>query len=399
MKDVLIIANFTGGLENLDNDRFSYLATLLSEKANVEIVTSDFIHEKKEHIRDTKRERPFRCTFLHEPGYATNISLKRFYSHIVFGENVKKYLSTRKKPDMIYCAVPSLTAAKYASDYCKNQRVPFVIDIQDLWPEAFRMVFDPPLIGDGVYAPFEMMANHIYKSADAIIGVSKTYVHRAKKVNKKSKLNKVLYLGTDLKEYDYNTKSECSIQKDSDDLWMGYCGTLGSSYDLDIVFKALHQLKNRNQECPVFVVMGDGPKETDFKEEAKRLGVDVIFTGRLPYNEMCAVLSKCDMVVNPIMPKAAQSIINKHADYAASGLPVLNTQDGKEYRQLVSKYQMGFNCSNQSPEQLADRIAVLCNNADLRKQMGKNARRCAQERFDRRTTYRKLSKKLLDYLS
>ena len=74
--------------------------------------------------------------------------------------------------------------------------------------------------------------------------------------------------------------------------------------------------------------------------------INADFLGRLKYNEMCGILKKCDITVNPISHGAAQSIINKHADYATSGLPVINTQENQEYRDLVDKYQMGFNCRN-----------------------------------------------------
>ena len=57
---------------------------------------------------------------LKEPGYTKNVSFKRFYSHYVMGRNLRKYLSNRKKPDVIYCAVPSLDVAKTAAKYAKN---------------------------------------------------------------------------------------------------------------------------------------------------------------------------------------------------------------------------------------------------------------------------------------
>ena len=74
---------------------------------------------------------------------------------------------------------------------------------------------------------------------------------------------------------------------------------------------------------------------------------------------MCALISKCDVAVNPIMHNAAQSIINKHADYAAAGIPVVSTQESREYRTLVEKYHMGFNCQNGNAQEIADKIQKL----------------------------------------
>lgn len=112
-----------------------------------------------------------------------------------------------------------------------------------------------------------------------------------------------------------------------------------------------------------------------------------MFTGRLPYTEMVGMLGVCDIAVNPISKGAAQSIINKHGDYAAAGLPVLNTQESLEYRNLVDEYQMGLNCNNNDPKDLAEKIQVILEDSKLKEKMGKNSRRLAEARFDRKRTY------------
>lgn len=91
--------------------------------------------------------------------------------------------------------------------------------------------------------------------------------------------------------------------------------------------------------------MGDGPLKDEFKKKAAGLNVD--FVGRLPYEQMCGVLMACDMVVNPIVGSSVATIINKYADHAACGKPVLNTQKSEEYRNLLTQYQMGFSCDDE----------------------------------------------------
>lgn len=105
---------------------------------------------------------------------------------------------------------------------------------------------------------------------------------------------------------------------------------------------------------------------------------------------MCGLLGVCDITVNPIVTGSAASIINKHGDYAASGLPVINTQECQEYRALVDEYKMGFNCENGNSKEMADRIVQLIENPKLRENMCRNSRRCAEEKFDRKTSYQSL---------
>lgn len=382
--DVLIITNFTSTFAKSDNDRFLYLANKISTKNKVEILTSDFCHEKKKHRNEPEDQWPFDITFLHETGYSKNVCLKRFFSHFFWGRNVKRYLSKRNRPDLIYCAIPSLTGAFYAARYCKKNRIPFVIDIQDLWPEAFQMVLDVPILSDILFAPIKWIANQIYSNADEIIAVSETYVNRAIQVNKKCKKGYSVYLGTDLKQFDAYARQEIKTKKRENEVWIAYCGTLGSSYDLKSVIDALQSIGNPNI---TFLVMGDGPLKEEFENYAKEKNVSSIFTGRLPYSQMCAQLVRCDIVVNPISRGSAGSIINKHADYAASGLPVVNTQESTEYRELVESYQMGFNCRCEDANDLADRLMELLADKELRQRMGRNARSCAEKCFNRENTY------------
>ena len=62
----------------------------------------------------------------------------------------------------------------------------------------------------------------------------------------------------------------------------------------------------------------------------------------------------------------------------------------EEYRNLIDEYQMGFNCSNDDAEDIARKLKKLADDKELRTRMGAGARRCAEERFDRKTSYKKL---------
>ena len=394
--DILIISEFCEDFSQTDNDRFLYLTKMLAgvvgDEADpgdtVELVTSSFYHYAKKSRRKPAYPWPFRITFIEEPGYPRNVCLKRFYSHHIWGKNVVKYLEKRgRKPDVVYCAVPSLTCPDLVAKYCEKNNIRFVIDVQDLWPEAFKMLVNVPVLSDAAFAPFMAVANGIYKRADAICAVSDSYCRRAAKVNKKVTETTTVFLGTDLEIFDRYAAEKPSIGKKDGEIWLGYCGTLGSSYTIPVVIDALDILKDPKIR---FIVMGDGPLMEEFREYSESKKVNALFTGRLPYNEMCALLKSCDITVNPIRSSSAATIINKHGDYAASGLPVINTQESVEYRNLIDEYQMGFNCSNDDAEDIARKLKLLADDKETRIRMGAGSRRCAEERFDRKTSYKKL---------
>ena len=389
--DIVIISEFCGDFSETDNDRFLYLAKLLAKNSEhqIEIITSSFRHETKRQRDDRTAEWPFKVIYIDEPGYPRNICLKRFYSHYVWGKKVASYLAKQKKPDVVYCAVPSLTGPNLVAKYCEKNHIPFIVDVQDLWPEAFQLVLNIPVISGIIFAPFKVLADGIYSRADAICAVSDTYCKRALSVSRKCKDSTTVFLGTQLQTFDCFSSGKPILDKNKDEIWLAYCGTLGSSYDLTCVIDALALMNNSRVRM---IVMGDGPRLEEFKDYAKQKGINAEFTGRLPYNEMCSLLKNCDLNVNPIAHGAAQSIINKHADYAASGHPVISTQESPEYRKLVDEYAMGFNCVNNNPGDLADKMRLLIDDEALRAKMGQNARKCAEECFDRAHTYKELVK-------
>lgn len=390
-KEILIIAHFCGDFDGKGNNRFNYLAELLANNNfDVELLTSDYSHNKKIK-RDRLKERyNYKITFISEPNYSKNVSLKRFYSHYVMAQNLKIYLKSRKKPDVIYCAVPSLDIAKAAARYAKNNNIRFIIDIQDLWPEAFKMVFHVPVISEALFYPMQRQADYIYAAADDIIAVSQTYAERALKVNKKCEEAHSIFLGTELASFDRLSEYNKFMNKPKNEVWLAYIGTLGHSYDLAYVIDALKILQDKGIKNIKFIVMGDGPLKFKFEEYAKEQGIHAEFIGRLEYGKMAGMLSSCDIAVNPIKSGSAGSIINKVGDYAAAGMPVLNTQECIEYKNLVDEYQIGENCENSNTEDLARKLLKLCIDKPLRKKMGQNSRRLAEERFDRKHTYQKI---------
>lgn len=393
--DIVIVSQYLRDIECFEsnNSRFVYIAKLLamSKNNNVEIITSDFNHTKKEKFNKIGKLDGVKITACHEPGYPKNVCLKRFNSHKKLSKNIKEYLEKRRKPDIIYCAIPSLAVGKIVAQYAEKNGVRFVIDIQDLWPEAFKMVFKIPLLSNAIFYPMKRQANYIYKCADDIIAVSETYCNRALKVNKKVKKGLSVFLGTDLNYFDECAKKN-KVEFDDDLVRIAYIGTLGHSYNIPIVIDAIRYLNDKGINNLKFIIMGDGPLKEKFESYAREKQIDAEFLGRLEYAKMVGTLCSCDIAINPISRGAAQSIINKVGDYAAAGLPVINTQENNEYRNLVEEYKIGFNCENNNSNDLAEKINILWNDEKSRKEFGNNNRKLAEKKFNRNRTYNEIVK-------
>ena len=334
---------------------------------------------------------------LPEPGYPKNVCLRRFFSHHVFGKNLAKYLNSIEKPDLVYIAVPSLDVGKVAAKYCRRNGIPFMVDIQDVWPEAFKLVLNIPVVSDLIFAPMTLTANRFYRQADKIVAVSETYKERGLRCNRKDTSGLCVFLGTDLDAFDQSAES-FAVEKPEDEVWIAYVGTLGHSYNIEIIIDALNLLQDDTAKTVVFKVLGDGPLMERFVAYAKDCKARVDFLGRLDYPRMTAYLKCADIAVNPIVKGAAQSIINKHADYAAAGVPVVSTQECPEYQKLLEDYNCGINCDPESPEQVSAALALLINDRQKRQQMGQNSRQMAQEHFDRKYTYQKICAEIENFM-
>lgn len=397
--NIKIVANFPANLDGKSLGRFLNVGELLCEQGHdVEMITSTFEHGLKRHGRKVTGNFKTKITLLHEPGYPNNISIKRLYSHYKWGKKVAKYIKSHQSPDVVYLALPSLTAGVEMAKYCRRNGVKFVIDVQDLWPEAFCMVVRNKLLRL-IFKPMEWYVNKVYKSADRVIAVSETYVQRALRVNKKDHNGLSIFLGNDGDLFD-SSKNSLSVRHNDGKIRIAYIGTLGYSYDIPCVLDALKIVKDKNAELAsrlMFVIMGDGPLRKRFEDRANSIGINnmVVFTGKLDYPNMVGKMCSCDIIINPIIKGSSASITNKVGDYALSGLPVINTQECVEYRELVSKYNCGINCEAGKAVDVADAIIKLSLDDEMRKTCGENHRMLGMEKFDRRNTYPQIIKYLL----
>ncbi|RBP66968.1 glycosyltransferase involved in cell wall biosynthesis [Brevibacterium sanguinis] len=388
---VLMIAHFTDG-GDMSNNRFSSLAgTIARRGAEVELVTSSFLHRTKTQRDTSAPGNPlFTTTYVNEPAYRGNVSVGRLRSHRVLGRSLADYLRKRSAPDVVYCAVPSLEVASAATDFAKRHGVRLILDVQDLWPEAFEMVLRPRWAARCALAPLRIHADRIYRAADAVVTVSETYSQRVAEARDDGAEVTTVYLGTDLRRFDsYLPKRP----PEAGFLELAYVGTLGHSYDLPAVFDALRALRRDGHRMRLHV-MGSGPFEGRWRHDTQDLPDEVVFHGRLDYPEMVSRLRGCDIAVNPIVPGSAGSIINKVGDYAAAGLPVVNSQECEEYRALLDAYGAGISCAPTSSA-IASALAELASDP-LLGERGQGSRRMAEERFDRGVTYERLGEMVLD---
>lgn len=373
--------------------RYVYLATLLHEHGyDVDFITSGFQHWEKRQ-RDVEHfdagTDAYTIRFIEEPFYPKNMCPQRIWAHHVAAKRVSEYFNEHHDYDLIYCQIPPNDVAREIGKAAQKFNIPFVVDVNDLWPEAFRVAFDVPVLSDILFAPFYRQAKAVYQMADAVVGTSDEYRERGLRDARAGIPSETVYVGNQLCEFDAGvTAHALQIDKPAGDIWFSYAGTLSACYDLETLVKAMALVQKTHPEAKL-QILGDGSERDNLKAAAHSSGAEVVFHGYLPYSQMAAWLSKSDITINSLVEKAAQSIVTKIGDYLAAGKPMVNTSCSKEFRAKVEADGFGVNVKPGDAEGMAEVLVDLIEDPQRRSRMGERARAIAEEQFDRPHSYLK----------
>lgn len=376
--------------------RFYYIADMLAKAGyDVELIGSGFQHfEKKPRnvVELKKKNYPFKNVFISVPAYRKNIDPRRIWSNWVASQNVYRYLEQQPDYDAVYCAIPPNNVAAAVSKYCKKKRIPFIVDIEDLWPEAMYMVFHVPVLSQLLYYPMYRDAERVYRNADAVVGTSEDYTERAFATRIKSIPAKTVYVGCDIDQFDNGAEIFLpKISKPKHEFWVSYAGSIGASYDIRTLVKAAAEIEREGHSDIRFKIMGTGPLLEDIKKLAAELScTNVEILGYVEYPKMAAYLKKSDISLNSFVKGAPQSIVNKIGDYLSAGTAMINTLENPAFTSLVSREGFGVNIEPEKPEKMKEAVLSLYKDPQYIHELQRNARKCAENLFDRKQSYQEI---------
>lgn len=404
MKKIAMIATDVALTGEKGLGRMHYLAELLGGHGyEVELITSRFQHWLKRFRTEDEMDRiraGSRCavTFLDEMGYSKNVQLQRIFSRRGLTRRIVDHLRANRY-DLIYCQIPDNHLAAACAACAQKKGIPFVVDIEDLWPEAMRMVLDVPVVSDVLFSGFARDAEKAYRLASAAVGSSDTYRDAPRKYRVDIPRAITVYVGNDLAAFDVGAAEHLDdVDKPEGEFWVTYAGTLGTSYDIPTLIRAADILEKRGAKGLRIMLLGDGPKRSEFEALAKSLRGQVRFVGYVNHGLMAAYLKNSDVTVNSLVSKASQSIVSKIGDYLAAGCPMINTGLDPEFREKTEEDGFGVNVPPEDPKALADAIEALMRSPEIRAWMGGNARRVGERQFDRARSYRRILRLLDDLL-
>lgn len=315
-------------------------------------------------VRLLQRENIDGISVIRVPLYPSHdgSALKRIANYVTFALSAAFMGSLLVKPaDVMYVYHPPATVGFAASIISMVRRIPFVYDIQDLWPDTLAAT--GMLNNSGILGLVESGCRFIYRQAAKIVVLSPGFKEML--ITRGVPANKI--------EVIYNWCDEKNIQRESDDNGLSeklgfsgrfnivFAGTMGRAQALDAVLDAA-KIINRTRPKVQFVFVGGGIDVERLKTKAGEMGLsNVLFLPRMPMQEIGSVLTCADVLLVHLRndPLFKITLPSKTQAYMAAGRPILMAVLG-DAATLVEKSKAGLACIPEDPHSIAAAVEQFC---------------------------------------
>ncbi|MGB5819487.1 MAG: glycosyltransferase family 4 protein [Saonia sp.] len=289
-----------------------------------------------------------------------------------------------KDYDLIIATSTPLTVGFPALIGKKLKNIPYLFEVRDLWPEV-------PVQMGGLKNKLAIkfaywFENQIYKNAMHIValspgmrkGVTSTGVSD-KKVTTIPNMSKIDKFWP--REKKISLITELGLNPNS--FKVVYFGSMGLANGMDYI---LDGAKFLNGDSNIeFVFLGGGSVEDTIKRRCKEEGIPHMnFYGRVPMDRLSEIVNVCDvsLVSFTNLPILATNSPNKLFDSLSAGKPIIVNSSGWT-KDMVERHQCGVFVDPTRPKKLAEQIIKLKNDSALCRTYGENARKLAEEKFDK----------------
>lgn len=285
------------------------------------------------------------------------------------------------------------------------KRIPWVLEIRDLWPESILAV--GAFNNKTVIKVLQYLELFAYKNADQIISVTdsfKTYM-----IEKGIDGNKIQVIknGVDLNFYNINTNNQSKtlriLQKDKNDIHeinlegkfvASYVGTHGMAHQLETVLEAANLL--RDQTDILFLLVGDGAERDNLLKKKQEMQLDNVIMLEQQPKTMMPQLWQVSDVSMVLLKKSAlfKTVIpSKIFESLAMKKPVILGVQG-ESQKIIEAANAGICIAPENHQQLANAVVSLYNCPALINEYSENGRLHVETYFDRK----KLAKQYIEIL-
>lgn len=265
----------------------------------------------------------------------------------------------QRRVDVIYASSPHLLTGLVGLVLAKVRRVPFVLEIRDLWPHIL-VHMGQMSESNAVYRALVVLEEFLYRYAARIVVMAPGV--EAELLERGVPSEKLLYIPNGADPDDFEPSRERLELREKygfSRLTAVYAGAHGPANGLDQLLDAAGEVRDSAVDI---VLVGSGVSKEKLMKKAARMGLtNVRFMDPIPKSEIPDILHAADFGLHVLADvelfRTAVSP-NKLFDYMGAGLPVLTNCPG-----LVANWVRAAGCGfSVTPGGLAEglqRIAAL----------------------------------------
>jgi PEP-CTERM/exosortase A-associated glycosyltransferase len=266
------------------------------------------------------------------------------------------------KPDVLHAHSPSLNAIA-ALRAGKKFGIPVVYEVRAFWEDA--AVDHGTSTENGLrYKLTRALETYALKRADAVTticeGLRKDIVARGIPADKVT----VIPNAVDLDKFALGGSADLQLKEKLGLAGSRLIGFIGSFYayeGLDVLLRAVPKLSARMPDLRVLLV-GGGPQDAQLRQLAKDLDIEdkVVFTGRVPHDQVNAYYDLLDVLVYPRLPMRLTDLVTplKPLEAMAQGR-VLAASDVGGHLELIADGKTGVLFRANDADSLVEKVGAL----------------------------------------
>lgn len=317
--------------------------------------------------------------------------LKRTLNYISYMCSVIFFSLLLPEADVVLSTSPQFFNGLAGYFVGKMRRIPWVLEIRDLWPESIVAV--GAIKNQTIIKMLEWIERFAYRNADLIVPVTDSF--KAYMIGKGIEANKIAVVknGVDLAHYTPVDGAPALAEELglTGKFIVSYFGTHGMAHHLETILEAARRLSHVPNI--VFLMVGDGAERQVLVQMRNAMGLqNVMMLDQQPKSRMpdfwalsavsLVLLKKSDLFKTVIPSKIFESL--------AMAKPIVLGVEG-ESADLLRAAQAGLCIEPEDADQLVARVLALSNDKELCQRLGRNGRRFVMEHFDRIVLARKLA--------
>ena len=264
------------------------------------------------------------------------------------------------KPDVIYAYHGHAPIGLPAIIIGFIRRAPFILDIQDLWPDSVTSSGMLPQGLKRLFPLLEIWCRLLYRRASAIAVLSSGFKRTLE--SRGVPPEKIVVIHNWCDERLLNI---CPIRADEEFSLKGrfnivIAGNVGTVQGLGIIIEASKILAIASPQVQ-FVIVGDGVDRPNLERLATSLGLkNILFLPRRPIQEIAGLLHCADALLVHLKddPLFAVTIPSRVQAYLAVGRPLLCGLRG-DGAEMVQQAGAGICFEPENPQALASAVGVL----------------------------------------